>query len=468
MKHKKTIIVILFSLILIFSSSIGLARVYFYDIYGHWAEDSIMWGANTVKLLNGYEDGSFNPDGYISRAEYISLLYRTAKKQGIIDDVRTDLEYSDLDYSFWGYDHISMVKSYIDNKSYDVKFNSIFSGKSFYPNDKITREEATILTYFFTLPPVALKDLNFNDIDNNYKYFNEIKSITNNGIISGYPDGAFRPKNNITRGEAVTIIKRLFSEVEYQKKSYIEDIKLIESSDKVNYPLFGDYFNTQLSKDDLLYKRAIETMEYVSLAGVIPFEERHLYDTNPMKTMEELKNNNYSNIIGTNYYLIKNGSRAYNDKVKLANEIFQAYINGAQVTNSEASIIFKEFSGLVESNELIIEALELWENTSSSEEVYNNAVFMRSKVYLAEGQGKDAMELYKDMNSLRPNIRTIQLMNQGYVLASYNEYDIAENILREGWEQVKKLDGYIINQKNYDEQFIGALKEILSLKENTL
>lgn len=446
-------------------SNMGMARIYFYDIYGHWAEDSIMWGSNTVKLLNGYEDGSFNPDGNISRAEYVSLLYRIAKNQGIIDDFESELKYLDLDNSFWAYDHISAVKSFIDNKNNNVKFNDIFSEKLFYPNNKITREEATVLTYFFTLPPVELKDVSFSDIDFNYKYFNEIKSITNNSIITGYPDETFRPENNITRAEAVTIIKRLYSEIEYQKKSFIRDIKLIENFEDISYPYFGDYLNRELNKNDLLYKRAIETMEYISLVGVIPFEEKHLYDTNPMVTIEDLKKNNYENVIGVNYYLINNGSKVYNDKIKLANEAFLAYINGAQISNSEANIIFQEFYGIVENNDIILKALEVWENTASKEEIINNAIFMRSKIYLVEGKEAEAAELYLNMNSFKPNIRVMQLLNQSCILINSSKYDMAESLLREGWEQVKRLDGYIINKRNYDEQFIGALKEVLSLKE---
>lgn len=496
MRFKKTILAIFFCSILFFSSNLAIARIYFYDIYGHWAEDSIMWGANTVKLLNGYVDGSFEPDGNIRRSEYVSLLYRTAKKQGIIKDndekvtissqqleaesknevtkeltketdaLKEGLGYSDIDYGFWAYNDVSKVMSFIDNKDSEIKFLDIFPGDKFLPNEKITREEAAVLTYFFTTPPIDLKNISFSDIDNNYKYYNQIKSMASNGIITGNSDGTFRPTKNITRAEAVTIIKRLFTDMEYQKRSYLKDIKLVKSNDSKKYPIFGDYANRQLDTNDLLYKRAIETLEYKSLVGIIPFEEQHLYDLNPMKTIEELKKNKYSNIIGMNYYLIKYESKTYSNKAQLVDEIFTSYVNGAIINDDELQIIFDEFSELVENTDLILKALERWENISTKEEVSNNALFIRSKAYMLEGKAREAIEFYENINSFDAKIRLMQLLNQSYILISLNDYDSAEKVLREGWEQMKKLESYKSNSKEYDDQLIGALKEVLSLKEN--
>lgn len=470
MRLRETFVTITTCLLLFFSLNITYARMYFYDIFGHWAEDSIMWGANTVKLLNGYEDGSFNPDGDISRAEYVSLLYRTAKKQGIINDQQLEngaLNYLDIDSGFWAYDHISRVKSFIDNKNSHVKFQDIFSGDNFLPNEKITREEATVLTYFFTTLPIDLKDISFNDIDDNYRYYNQITSMARNEIIFGNPDGTFKPENNITRAESVTIIQRLYKDMEYQKKSYIRDITLVESSNvATEYPLFGDYIGRKLDAKDLLYKRAIETLEYESLVGIIPFEEQHLYDSDPIKTIEELKKNKYDNVIGINYYLIKYESKAYNNQSQLIDEIFISYANGATVTDDELQIIFKKFSDLIENTDIMLKALERWESTSLSEVVSNNALFMKSKIHMAEGNASEAIKLYDNINSSNADIRIVQLMNQSHVLINLEKYDDAEKNLREGWKQIKGLDAYKFNSRKYDEQFIGALKEVLSSKRN--
>lgn len=470
MKLRKTIVVAIICLLLFSSMNITYARIYFYDVFGHWAEDSIMWGANTTKLLNGYEDGTFNPDGNISRAEYVSLLYRTAMRQGIINDQQLGgdtLTYIDINNGFWAYDHISKIKSFIDSENRHIKFQDIFPGNNFFPNEKITREEVAILTYFFTTSPIELKEISFKDINNNYKYLNQITSLTRNGIILGNPDGTFKPKNNITRAETVTIIQRLYRDMEYQKKSYLGDIKLIESDNiRIEYPLFGDYVNRKLDNKDLLYKRAIETLEYKSLVGIIPFEEQHLYDSDPIKTIEELKKSKYENVIGVNYYLIKFGSKTYDDQTQLVEEIFASYANGAVLSDDELQTIFKKFFNLVEDTDIMLKTLDRWESESLNEVASNNALFMRSKVYMLKGNLKEGIGLYESISSLNINIRTMQLMNYGHILTTLNEYETAEKILRDGWEQIKILDSYKTNSRKYDEQFIGALKEVLRLKQN--
>jgi len=470
MKQRKRFIFIFISFLLFSSFNITYGRIYFYDVFGHWAEDSIMWGTNTVKLLNGYEDGSFKPDGNISRAEYVSLLYRTAKKQNLIDEkqlVNNDVIYLDLNNNFWAYDHISKVMSYINSKNNYISFQDIFPGDNFYPNREITREEAAVLTYFFATYPIEEERINFIDIDSDYKYFNQISAMIKNKIIFGYPDGTFKPFNNITRAEAVTIIQRLYKDMEYQKESYLGDIKLIERNDKItDFPLFGDYSNRKLDTKDLQYKRAIETLEYKSLIGIIPYEERHLYDSNPIKTIEELKKNNYDNIIGMNYYLIEYGSNTYKNTSELIDEIFSSYANGANISEDEVTLIFKKFSSLAKKTDILLEAIQHWENSQQNEESKNNAIFMKSKIYVERGNVKEALELYENLSSLDPNIRTIQIMNQCYLLVSLDEYDIAEKILREGWEEVKRLDNYKIKSGQYDEQFRGALKEIIKLSQN--
>lgn len=470
MRIRKTLVTIFICLLLLLSMTITNARIYFYDVFGHWAEDAIMWGANTTKLLSGYEDGSFKPDGNISRAEYVSLLYRTAKKQGIINEqqlMESKLDYKDMEKSFWAYDHISMVKSFVDNENTYIEFKDIFPGDDFFPSEKITREEAAALTYFFTSTPVEQREIIFTDIDMDYKYIDQITALARNEIISGNPDGSFRPEKNITRAETVTIIQRLYKDMEYQKKSYLGDIKLVESDNTfLVYPLFGDYVNRQLDTNDLLYKRAIETLEYKSLVGIIPFEERHLYDADPIRTIEELKKSNYSNIIGMNYYLIEYESKTYNNKTQLAEDILYSYLNGASVSDDELLLIFQKISDLVEDTDLIQTALELWESSATSEKVGNNALFIRSKAYMMAGDVDEAIKLYENINSSDPSIRTLQLMNYGHMLITSNKYNEAEIVLREGWDQIKSSEAYKVNRRKFDEQFIGALKEVLRLKQN--
>ena len=42
----------------------------------------------------------------------------------------------------------------------------------------------------------------------------EIEKWTGNGIISGYPDGTFKPENSITRAEFVTLVSKIFNYID--------------------------------------------------------------------------------------------------------------------------------------------------------------------------------------------------------------------------------------------------------------
>jgi hypothetical protein len=68
----------------------GVAR--FSDISGHWAEDSIN-RAVAAGWINGYTDGTFRPDQPITRAEVVSvinsMLDRIPTEDGLLDDMIT-------------------------------------------------------------------------------------------------------------------------------------------------------------------------------------------------------------------------------------------------------------------------------------------------------------------------------------------------------------------------------------------
>ena len=48
----------------------------------------------------------------------------------------------------------------------------------------------------------------YSDINNEHWAYEAINELTNKNILSGYPDGTFRPNSNITRAEFCSIIIR--------------------------------------------------------------------------------------------------------------------------------------------------------------------------------------------------------------------------------------------------------------------
>ena len=81
------------------------------------------------------------------------------------------------------------------------------SGGIFDPNAPITRAEFAAMAVRFFGSGSDGPDM-FSDISGHWAQ-DAINKAANEGIISGYTDGTFRPDNNITRAEAISIINRV-------------------------------------------------------------------------------------------------------------------------------------------------------------------------------------------------------------------------------------------------------------------
>ncbi len=91
---------------------------------------------------------------------------------------------------------------------------------------KITRKNhkfvsvLSILAILFTLMPVsAFAAESMEDISGHWAE-NQIQDWVDSGHIKGYPDGSFKPDNNITRAEFMTIANNAFGYTEKEEISY--------------------------------------------------------------------------------------------------------------------------------------------------------------------------------------------------------------------------------------------------------
>ena len=92
----------------------------------------------------------------------------------------------------------------------------IISGEpdgSFRPNDPITRAEFTKIAVGFFEEAGNYVEGTFVDVPANAWYADFIDAAVDLGLIEGYPDGTIRPDNTITRAEACTIVNRTLGRV---------------------------------------------------------------------------------------------------------------------------------------------------------------------------------------------------------------------------------------------------------------
>ncbi len=146
----------------------------------------------------GYEDGSVQPEGDITRAEVATIFFRLLTDESRNEFWSQTNNYTDVPADAWYNNAVSTLSNagIIDG----------YEDGTFKPDGNITRAEfATIAVRFFEATYDG-GDL-FSDIAGHWAqdYINE---AANAGIVDGYPDGTFRPQQYITRAEAMTMVNR--------------------------------------------------------------------------------------------------------------------------------------------------------------------------------------------------------------------------------------------------------------------
>jgi hypothetical protein len=103
----------------------------FKDVKGLWYQDYVMALKNS-NIINGYADGTFKPNSYITRGEMIAIISRLIVKEDITQKDSTE-KYKDFNDSFW-------AKGDID-KLYSIGALEMIGKSKLEPNKSATRAE---------------------------------------------------------------------------------------------------------------------------------------------------------------------------------------------------------------------------------------------------------------------------------------------------------------------------------------
>jgi hypothetical protein len=171
---------------------IGKIKPILIDIAGHWAENNIN-KLVSLGAISGYPDRTFRPNNNITRAEFVTALVKAFRVEGQGGKIFADTA------SHWAKDFIAVAAANGIASGYD--------GDAFRPDEVITREQmAAMIMKAARLTPVE-KELAFIDSDSISTWARQaVATVTENGIMKGYPDNTVRPQGNATRAEAVTVI----------------------------------------------------------------------------------------------------------------------------------------------------------------------------------------------------------------------------------------------------------------------
>jgi len=174
-----TVIVTAFSALPVFAAS-------FPDMpEGHWAYSAVMrlYEDGTV---NGMPDGSFNPTGTVSRAEFVKMLGKSSQK--------AQAEFKDVTSEHWAYDYIMYSGLEGDENG------------NFNPTTPITRAEVANLLYKRFGGGATAKAPYY--ISSQGTDLNATAWVYNTGLILGADKLNLRLADSLTRAEAASLIVR--------------------------------------------------------------------------------------------------------------------------------------------------------------------------------------------------------------------------------------------------------------------
>jgi 2',3'-cyclic-nucleotide 2'-phosphodiesterase (5'-nucleotidase family) len=171
----------------------------------NWALDAINW-ASSKGYMNGVGDNKFDPNGTVSRAMLVTILYRLEGKP-----VTTGNAFSDVPSGQWytaavnWAAQVGIVKGYGDNK--------------FGPLDSITREEAALILHSYSVykgyDVSATGDLTaFPDAGDTATWAKDAMVwAVGAKLLGGTGSGTISPTGTADRAQIATILMRYCSEV---------------------------------------------------------------------------------------------------------------------------------------------------------------------------------------------------------------------------------------------------------------
>ena len=161
----------------------------------------------------GRSDGLVHPEAEITRAEVATIFFRLLTDESRDKFWSQSNSYSDVASDAWYNNAVSTLSN----------ANIIYGkpGNLFDPNAPITRAEFAAIAVRFFGGEYSGED-QFSDISGHWAN-SEINRAYMNDLVKGYTDGTFRPDNNITRAEAMTIVNRVLNRAPH-KDHLLEDM----------------------------------------------------------------------------------------------------------------------------------------------------------------------------------------------------------------------------------------------------
>lgn len=182
------------------------AEVHFSDVRkDHWAYDSIQFVSN-LNIVNGYQDGTYHPNEFITRAQAAKVLAKALKL-----DLSTEYspKFIDVSIKHSAYKQIAKL----------TELGIFQNNKLFHPNDYLSRGQLSkILAKGFKIEVDNVNKQKFSDVSLDYWAYHYIHTLAEIKISKGVDDVHFKPTGTVTRAHMAANIERAIKFKELEKK----------------------------------------------------------------------------------------------------------------------------------------------------------------------------------------------------------------------------------------------------------
>lgn len=182
----------------------------FSDTKGHWAQEAVLT-SYCCDLIKGYPDQSFKPEQSLSQLEALVLFMKTQgydldKKQTSKKKTAVPARNPSIPVVPWG-------QNYVDAAAEKQLLSQEWT-RNFAYNAPASRVQVALLLGRLLSLPNAEPDLSgstsFSDLEAlSPEARSYIAGLNQSGIMSGFPDGTFRPDQPLKRAEAAALLSKL-------------------------------------------------------------------------------------------------------------------------------------------------------------------------------------------------------------------------------------------------------------------
>jgi len=167
---------------------------------GYWAKRPIE-DTGTVGLVEGYPDGTFQPDRALTRAELATLMVR-AKGLKLPTDRQAKKVFKDIAPDFWAAKYIEVAKREGLIKGYP--------DGTFRANNKINKAEGIAILVRFENMKVAYEvyEKPYWDVSSNHWAARYIQAAKEAGMLKYVSRNYLKPKSSLARAEAVEMLSK--------------------------------------------------------------------------------------------------------------------------------------------------------------------------------------------------------------------------------------------------------------------